>query len=180
VLQNKSVRALQIDGVPVAEAQWGGGELDSAMNIIGYDWKTYNQPTASYTYAQDRTYFVSDRSGNVWKLVFIGYGGSSTGTMTFTQELVSATSVDEPGASALRVFPVPVTSGVLHILSDEELRGARVELVDASGRSIRTTTLADQRSGSFATVDMNGMPAGIYLVRLQSPGVLRTARVVVE
>jgi len=181
VLQNKGVAAVQVDGVPVSASEWSGQQLDTAMNIIGYDWKTYNQPTFSYTYAQDRTYFVSDRSGSVWKLVFIGYGGQSTGTMTFTQELMmSATSVGEVGARALAVFPVPVSNGVLNILADEEFRNARVEVIDASGRTLRTTNTADMQSGTIATVDMAGVPAGIYVVRLLAPGALRTARVVVE
>ena len=180
VLQNKGVAAVQVDGVPVSASEWSGQQLDTAMNIIGYDWKTYNQPTFSYTYAQDRTYFVSDRSGNVWKLVFTGYGGQSTGTMTFTQELMSATSVGELGGPALVVFPVPVTNGVLNILADEGFRGARVEVIDASGRTLRTTTVADLQAGTVANVDMAGVPAGMYVVRLQALGALRTARVVVE
>lgn len=180
VLQNKQVDAVQVDGIPVAAAQWEGQQLDSAMNIIGYDWKTFNMTTLSYEYAEDRTYFVGDRAGNVWKLVFISYGGSATGTMTFTQELVSATSVDEVNTGALAVFPVPVTNGILNIRADQLFRGARVEVLDASGRSLRTTSVTDLEAGATAAVDLTGMPAGLYLVRLQAAGTLRTARVVVE
>jgi hypothetical protein len=180
VLQNKHVDAVQVDGVPVADAMWEGQVLDSAMNIIGYDWKTFNMTTFSFEYAEDRTYFVSDRNGSVWKLVFIGYGGTATGTMTFTQELMSATSVDEINARPLSVFPVPVTNGVLHITADSDVRNATVEVLDASGRTLRTNSITDLSAGSLATVDMSGIPAGMYVVRLQGAGTLRTARVVVE
>jgi hypothetical protein len=78
------------------------------------------------------------------------------------------------------VFPVPVTNGVLNILADEGFRGARVEVIDASGRTLRTTTVADLQAGTVANVDMAGVPAGMYVVRLQALGALRTARVVVE
>ncbi|MCU0319874.1 MAG: T9SS type A sorting domain-containing protein [Flavobacteriales bacterium] len=180
VLQNKNVDAVQVDGVPVADAMWEGQVLDSAMNIIGYDWKTFNMTTFSFEYAEDRTYFVSDRNGSVWKLVFIGYGGTATGTMTFTQELMSATSVDEINARPLSVFPVPVTNGVLHITADSDVRNATVEVLDASGRTLRINTITDLSAGALATVDMSGIPAGMYLVRLQGLNTLRTARVVVE
>ncbi len=180
VLQNKQVDAVQVDGTPVADSMWEGQMLDSAMNIIGYDWKTYNPSTFSYSYAQDRTYFVSDRSGNVWKLVFTGYGGSTTGTMTFTQELMSATGMAEVSARPLSVFPVPVTNGVLHIAADSDVRNATVEVFDANGRTLRTNSITDMSAGSLATVDMSGIPAGMYVVRLQGAGTLRTTRVVVE
>ncbi|MEZ4757691.1 MAG: T9SS type A sorting domain-containing protein [Flavobacteriales bacterium] len=180
VLQNKQVDVAQVDGIPVAAAQWEGQLLDSAMNIIGYDWKTFNMTTFSYEYAEDRTYFVNDRQGNIWKLVFIGYGGSSTGTMTFTQELVSATSVDELDATTLSVFPVPVNNGVLNIAADADMRNATLEVIDASGRTLHSTTLTDLLAGTIATVDMSDVPSGMYVVRLQAPGTLRTARVVVE
>lgn len=180
VLQNKDVAAVQVDGVPVNASEWEGQQLDTAMNIIGFDWKTFNMTTFTFEYAEDRTYFVSDRLGNVWKLIFIGYGGTATGTMTFTQELVSATSVDERDAATLSVFPVPVNNGVLNIAADADMRNATVEVIDASGRTLRSTTLTDLLAGTIATVDMNGVPAGLYVVRLQAPGALRTARVVVE
>ncbi|MCB0771682.1 MAG: HmuY family protein, partial [Flavobacteriales bacterium] len=87
VLQNKNVSAMQIDGVDTSVADWTSAAFDTSMNIIGYDWKNYNMGSSMYEYADDRTYFILDRTGNIWKLIFTEYGGGSNGDMTFTQEL---------------------------------------------------------------------------------------------
>ncbi|WKZ65165.1 MAG: T9SS type A sorting domain-containing protein [Flavobacteriales bacterium] len=180
VLQNKSVLAAQVDGVPTGDALWTSQPLDSAINIIGYDWKTYNASLMQYEYAQDRTYFVKDRAGSIWKLVFIGYGGGSTGTMTFTQELVSATGMAETAENGLALYPNPVTDGELSLLLDEPLIKGALQVVDRSGRIVKEAQIAATGAAARVLVDLRGLANGIYIVRLASDSGVRAARVVVE
>ncbi|MBK6829652.1 MAG: T9SS type A sorting domain-containing protein [Flavobacteriales bacterium] len=183
VLQNKNIDALQIDGVDPALADWTSAPFDTTINIIGYDWKTFNMTTFQYEYAQDRTYFVKDQAGNVWKLVFTGYGGAATGDMTFTQELVSATSVNDHSASSGRrivVYPNPVTSGTATLVIDATVSVATMSIHDLSGKLVVQERLTGLNGLVQRNVDVSALPAGLYMLRLQGDGVNSTSRLVIE
>ncbi|MGV3637584.1 MAG: T9SS type A sorting domain-containing protein [Flavobacteriales bacterium] len=180
VLQNKRVMAMQVDGVPTDEATWNGADLDSAINIIGSDWKTFNMTTFQYEYAVDRTYFVEDRDFNIWKLIFIGYGGSATGDMTFTQELVSSVGVEEEAFGQLAVFPNPTNQGQVNIVLSSEVRNGQLAVVDRAGRTVKEQLVSGGGALAAVPVDLAGLEAGLYLIRLDYPGSVLTTRVVVE
>jgi len=61
--------------------------LESAFNenitTIGYDWKEFDMGTYLYSIDPDRVYFAKDGNDNVYKIVFTGYEGSSTGNINF-------------------------------------------------------------------------------------------------
>ena len=182
VLQNKNVTALQVDGVDPAIAQWWGEEFRLDINIIGSDWKTFNMTTFQYEYAQDRTYFVQDRSGNVWKLIFTGYGGSATGDMTFTQELMSSVGVDEEttAENALVIFPNPVSQGSAQLVLNTSAPSVSISILDLSGKLVRTIQRAGVQGLGSHVLDLNGLNAGMYLVRVQGEGLDASTRLVVE
>ena len=144
VLQNKAVTALQVDGVPPTDANWLDGLYSTEMNIIGSDWKAYDFDLNQYTITADRTYFVKDVPGNIWKLVFTGYGGSATGDMSFNQELVSAVGICLLYTSALqgilhhetKAFIVFYQKDLGKVICDHWEFGAHVvEVFIAAGRS---------------------------------------------
>lgn len=181
VLQNKQVDALQVDGVPTNQADAWSAEYDSAMNVIGSDWKTFNMSTFQYEYAQNRTYFVKDRAGSIWKLVFTGYGGASTGDMTFNDELVSATNVTEQAmAEGFVLAPNPVSSGSTSLFIAASINAARLSVIDMSGRAVLTENLGTINGMSQRALNVEALPSGMYLVRLQGEGVDATARLVKE
>lgn len=180
VLQNRQVEAIQIDGVPTADATYWGTPFGAAINIIGYDWKSFNQGTFQWEYAQDRTYFVKDRAGNIWKLVFTGYGGSANGNIIFNQELVGQASVDEQGrGSALVLAPNPATSQVNLIIA-AEVNAAVVSIIDMNGRMVDQQQLIGLSGLSQRPIDVSALPAGLYLVRVQGEALDATVRLVKE
>jgi len=106
-LQNKDIEATEAAGLPANEAIWTDYTMSADKNIIGYDWKYFNMETFSWELPDSLSYFVKDQAGNVWQIAFTGFGGSSTGNIEFTKELVSITSLDEYERMAIQVFPNP-------------------------------------------------------------------------
>lgn len=181
VLQNKGVEALQVDGVPVADAEPWSGTFSADINIIGSDWKTYNAGAMAYEYAQDRTYFVKDQAANIWKLVFTGYGGSANGNITFTQELYSLAGVDEAAApaSTIAVYPNPV-QGVAQLVVDAPAGSYRIEVLDMAGRAARTERFTAGGGLSRIAIDAAALTPGLYQVRLVGDRPMAAARLVVQ
>ena len=181
VLQNRGVSALQVDGVPSASAQWWGEDFSTDINVIGADWKSFNMTTFQWEYAQDRTYFVTDRSGNIWKLVFTTYGGSANGDITFTKEMMSSVGVEEVAdAGRMVLYPNPSNSGVVHVIMDATINSATLSIVDVNGRTIDQRRLTGLSGLAQQTINTSAFATGIYTVRLQGEGVDAVSRMVID
>ncbi|MBK8339262.1 MAG: T9SS type A sorting domain-containing protein [Flavobacteriales bacterium] len=180
VLTNKYITSLRVDGVDPSLADWTTAPFDSVINTIGYDWKTFNMQTFQYEYDQDLTFFVQDRTGSIWKLLFTEYGGSATGDMTFTQELVSAASVEERATNGQAVvFPNPATDAV-NVLFDIPATDAVLTIHDVAGSLARTERFAGITPMSTRILDISGLRTGVYSLRLEHASGAVYSRLVVR
>jgi len=66
--------------------------FSTELDAIGYDWKEFSMESLQWTVFEDLAYFVKTKSGDVYKLVFIDFEGSSTGVITFEQSFITSTS----------------------------------------------------------------------------------------
>lgn len=183
VLQNRLVSAMKVEDVPTDEAEWSPGDMRSEINVVGYDWKNYDFAMGMYMVAPDRTYFVKDRPGNIWKIIFTGYGGGTTGEMSFTQEMVSATGVQEHEASrrgAIIVHPNPVSDGQARLVLDLPAGDATLKVFNGAGVQVLEETLRGTPGLSAHTLDVGALAPGLYVLRASSAQAAATAKLVVE
>jgi hypothetical protein len=181
VLQHPSVTVAQLDGVDPVSVDWlaADGQFSAEINTIGSDWKSYNG--TAYEYPADRVYFVKDVAGNVWKLIFTGYGGAATGTMTFTKELVSATSVNEiASAGTAVVYPNPVEGGRAQLLLDLPASEAFVTVLDMNGKQVHAERLTGIVPMSVHPIGLDGLATGTYLLRVQHMAGVTTSKLIVR
>lgn len=182
VLQNKGVTALQVDGVPTGDALWTSGVFSTQMNVIGSDWKSYDFNQGAYTTVADRTYFVKDVAGNIWKLIFIGYGGSANGDMTFTQELVSNMGVAETGADqgTLAAWPNPASNGQVQLVFDVNASKGVLHVFNSVGQQVMQQAFGGLNGLTNRTLDVSGLKPGIYALRFEAAGKVVNTKLVVE
>lgn len=176
VLQNKGIEVARAAGVPPADADWTSAAYSAHINTIGFDWKRFDMQTFQWVIEDSLSYFVKDLGGNVWHVAFTGFGGSTSGTIDFTQELVSATGLAERDRPAdLRLWPNPTPDGTFTIDAGEA-RILGLEVLDSSGRLVRS--LGALSAVPF-TMELGGLGAGSYTVRLltdRGPAVARLLR----
>ncbi|MEQ1832145.1 MAG: glucoamylase family protein [Candidatus Eisenbacteria bacterium] len=86
-----------------------------------------------------------------------------------------------PRAVALgRVTPDPVTSRARVSFTLAEAARVQLDLVDLQGRTVRDLTAADYSAGEHSLeLGRDGLPAGIYWLRLRTAGTAQHARFVV-
>lgn len=165
VLQNKGVEASAATGVLPANADWTTAAFSAHINSIGFGWKAFDMQNMQWVIEDSLSYFVKDLAGNVWQLVFTGFGGSASGDISFTQELVSATGLaEQPLAATLRAWPNPTEDGRVSI----DAAGARVlgvEVLDAAGRLVLGQ---GEVGGGLVTLDLGDLGPGTYTVRLRT------------
>ena len=183
VLQNKGVRVLQVDGLPPGQVNDPFVQpYSNWINTIGYDWKSFNMNTFMYEMNDSLTYFVQDVPGNIWKLVFTAYGGSSTGDISFNKELVSAAAVGEShdASPIVVVYPNPATTGIANVLIDVDGGAATLRVIDRSGRIVLERTETGLHGATIRTVDVGSLAPGLYAIMLDAVDQHRVGKLIVE
>jgi hypothetical protein len=79
--------------------------------------------------------------------------------------------------TALSVYPNPTHSGQATLLVPAGTAAGQVQVLDALGRLVRQQTLA---AGGNTTLKLAGLPAGVYLVRVQAGDEQATRRLILN
>lgn len=174
VLQNNGVTVTQADNIPdlASYVAYTNHEFKTAINTIGYDWKTYAFATNSWAITKDQCYFVKDKAGNFWKLVFTGFGGTANGDFYFTQEALVTTSVNDADnipLASFSVFPNPAVDGTLSILLSAEQTKASLEIsvLNASGQVLSSNNITANQGFSKINTDISTLESGVYFVSVK-------------
>jgi Secretion system C-terminal sorting domain len=163
VLHNYGTTSAELHQVDITTASHGSAVFGTAINGIGYDWKQ----------------FAQTQSGDIWKLVFTGFGGSANGNFIFTKQLVSATAVAEnqqmqPVSS---LWPNPAHNQFTLMLG-AVTENVEVEIFDQTGRIVDSV-----KSNAFTQLIQfeteNWIP-GLYHVRIVSNNSVETLRIIIN
>ncbi len=164
------------------------------INIIGWNWKTYNQGANAYTVEDSTVYFVQAKDSAIWKVVMTGFGASANGNMIFSKiKLKSAPVVVTPppptainsvnNLATLSIYPNPVAQGTnLNVVVDLMQANANVNLAiyDITGKQVFNTKVANQTGLKALAVPTAGFKAGLYIISLDVNGYKATQKVSIQ
>ena len=156
-LHNIGATTSQVDGVPTSSSTYGSFEEE--INTIGYDWKTFDMGTFTYTMVADLSYFVLTAEGDVWKLVFTDFEGSSNGNIHFTKEKVESAGIATYEGANISVYPNPANA-ILTISTTQELQN--LSIVDLSGQIVKEINAIGFSSTQVSTADLKN---GAYFIQ---------------
>ena len=77
VLSNLNTKVAEVHDVDVNTEDYSNANFATSMSEIGYDWKEYDFGESAYVVEEDLVYFVQTQKGDIYKIVFTGFGGSS-------------------------------------------------------------------------------------------------------
>ncbi len=83
VLSNDSVKSKRFRPVALTYSDYTPGTWDSTRSSVGWDWKKFDMNTYTYKMVDSTVYFVKQVKGDVYKLYFTGFSGTSTGVVRF-------------------------------------------------------------------------------------------------
>jgi hypothetical protein len=179
VLSNDSVRTKGFHHTPVTYGDWWVGTWDSTRSSIGYNWKTFDMNNFVYVVEDSLVYFVRNLAGDVYKLVFTRFDGSSTGVTVFETAKISSLGIDPavPEAYGVIVYPNPATGHFTVQLPVGTAADATVTVSDITGRTLfRTPVPAGTESLRVSTA---GFSPGTYLISVSSSSVHSVSKVLV-
>lgn len=170
VLQNKGIIAAQADNVanPATYENWFDHSFETAINVLGADWKTYS---GAWYLSQDTVYFVKSKQGDIWKIIFTGFGGAGNGNFIFSKEKISTVGLDEINASSnieLSVYPNPVVNGSAQLVYslNKDYTHANYTLIDMNGKIVANESLNNNAGFYTHSISTANLEKGVYFVNI--------------
>ena len=165
VLSNKNIEVAKVENVDVNNANPIGLSYQSAINTVGYNWKSFNMGTFSYDIQDSLCYFIKDIAENIWKLQLTDFEGSSTGKIVFNVEGVTSTELEKDNGFTFNIFPNPSNNGKISFIYDANriYDNSSIEIFNINGELIKSLYLKD--SGfNMKNISLEGIDPGIYIV----------------
>lgn len=174
ILSNKGVMVAQANNIvsPSTYNTWSSHSFNSAINEIGYDWKEINMTTFAWDIKMDTIYFVKTKIGDIWKLHFTKFSGSSTGNFIFSKEKLSSVSLQdlEGTVSQVSLYPNPSTGNTTTLLvaAEIELANASVSIIDLAGRIVSTEMISVNTGINQYQLNTGPLNNGVYFIQLNA------------
>jgi hypothetical protein len=83
LLQNIGVTAQESTDTDPASKEFPSTGFLTNISTIGSDWKVINMDTFQYTIDETRVFFVQDANGDVYRIKFKTFEGSTNGNLSF-------------------------------------------------------------------------------------------------
>lgn len=167
VLHNYDVTVAQVDGVDATFSDTTGLVYSDHIKTIGSDWKAFSMATMSWSIADTTVYFIKTAKGEIYKLNFTGFGGSTTGKAFFTVEAILTLSSPEieGTTNTVSLYPNPST-GLITIADAGLLSGKNWSFV-MSNLMGQEVYRQEMPAGSGNTIQLPAsLSKGLYLVRV--------------
>ena len=182
VLINDSVFASKAYPVNVNSVSPSGYSLSPKINTIGYNWKTYDFGTNTWTIEDSTVYFVQDHNAGLWKVIFTGFGGSANGNYTFTKEFLGTTGINENAVNAiLSIYPNP-SNGIINMVVARQQAGksATVTITDLLGQIVKTIDITLNNELNNIYINLDKQYPGIYFISIDQQGMRNTKSFILQ
>jgi hypothetical protein len=182
VLSNDTVSSKKFHPVLLTYNDFGAGSWDSTRSSVGWDWKVFDNNTFSFKIVDSTVYFIKQIKGDIYKLYFTTFTGSSTGLVKFNLEKAASAGLFELNASpeSLSVYPNPAKDKINIILTDNYTENSTITLTDLSGRQLRADSPRKLADGlNVYSMDVTGVQPGIYFVTVVNAASRAVAKVLI-
>ena len=78
------------------------------------------------------------------------------------------------------VYPNPASGSAQVLLNFNASNNATLELQDVTGRAVLTQSISDATKGSLIDLNLKGIAQGVYMVNINSNGIISTQKLIVE
>lgn len=186
VLSNEDVKVAKVKR-DTANDKIENLTFQTRINVMGADWKSFDQAKNQWSVIDSTAYFVKLSNGKIFKIVFTGFGGIADGNFIFTREELKTvtTSLNDPkaGVASLGVYPNPATDGAVTLvyeLGKIQTQAVDIQLFNLSGQVVfnkKTFYTEGVQQYSLPPLNLN---AGVYFARISWEGKRLTQRIVVH
>lgn len=167
VLGNIGVRISDIRGKESDNVELGDSAFSENISTIGYDWKSYS---GGYVIEDSIAYLIQDLNNDFYKVVFTGFGGSSTGDFVFTKQKISTVGIEEKvNVFNMGIYPNPASNFTNIVFSQSDRSDVELTLYNLTGAVIYNQKLINTHPGiNRLQLNLDGYVKGMYIISLSS------------
>lgn len=177
---------LHSDLVIVAKTESGNPANEdvykAAINTIGYDWKTFNG--ATYTLSNANYFIKNTKTNKIYRLKFKGFEGSSTGKVSFDYEDVTdALGVSDVQTTNFDVYSIQNEPKTIQIAFNSQFSSNEnilFSIYNMNGQMVHQENYRPTSQFATKKINLSKLPAGVYLVNVESNGIKKSKKIVLR
>ncbi|MEL7122271.1 MAG: HmuY family protein [Bacteroidota bacterium] len=184
VLSGVGVEVARLEGVDPDTVNYINYEdqYSDTLDVIGYDWKSFDRISFEWIMPSDRVYFVKTIDNNLWKLIFTDFEGSTTGVTTIEKSLettLTNTNDFSKNFESFTVYPNP-TAGEVNLAFElkTNVREGLIQIYNSYGQLVKVFDTDFQTGLNVKRMELN-LPAGLYQVALRVDNELITRSLII-
>ncbi len=177
-----AAKAAKIDPTKVLYTDYAT-KYEKRTDVISYDWKTFNLTDMKWSVAEDLAYFVKVRNGDIYKIVFVDFEGSATGTASF-EKMKVYTNVPLNTANLLekelnfKVFPTLADNEIQVAFDNKNNENYDIIISDMTGRTLSQNQVPVAAGFQVNSLNISDLARGSYILTLKSNKGFATAKFV--
>jgi hypothetical protein len=167
VLSNEGLQVAEVIQLPT-NADYTGNTFKGLKNVIGSDWKTYDQMNSVFALQDSLTYFIKTEANEIYKLYFTGFEGTSTGSVTFIKELVGTVGIrnNRENLEMHSIYPNPTQGSAYLVFSTEQVEDVQVSVFSVLGNLVYQAKTSTNMGLNTIQIDLGNVENGVYLVQV--------------
>ncbi|MCS6823212.1 MAG: T9SS type A sorting domain-containing protein [Cytophagaceae bacterium] len=188
VLHNKGIKAAKAHPVPDSSTytNYSAHTFKTAINTIGYDWKYFAGGT--FRIEDSTVYFIRRTNGDIWKLYFVGFGGSANGNSIFVKQKLntSTTSIikdDLTTVSSFALYPNPASSSEkVNLIYDLNISANNIDVFinDLSGNLVHQQKLLNTSDLNVYQLELTNLSKGMYIVTFRNQDISLQQKLIIH
>lgn len=182
-LSNLNVLTAQLYTTTPNTASGSGLPYYTNMSIIGWDWKLFTPPTGPWIVIDTVAYFILDQSNDIWRLVFTGFAGASTGKVYFTKTKVGSLNVGEESlvnnVQIASIYPNPAAPNSILAFTSKTAEELTISIFDGQGKLAFSEKMIPNQGLNVYNVGNKQLGNGMYIVSIEQQGQRQTTRMIV-
>ena len=144
----------------------------------GRDWTELQFINSSSNSNTTRSYSMVDEkpvSGlNLYRLRQVDLDGKETLSSTVSLKMT------DKGVEGFSFYPNPAKDNIVVLLEKLTGNNASLHLINAAGKMVKNVILSSQNSGSNISIDISGLPTGVYYLSLKDGPAIQTTKVIIN
>jgi hypothetical protein len=181
VLTGRGIQVAKAAGIDPSKVKLSDytSKFEKRADVIGYDWKSFDLATNTWKVLTDLVYFVKLKSEDIYKIEFIDFEGSATGTATFEKTYLGKLVVKLNEITAetnFKVFPTLATDNIQIAFDNKVAEVIELNISDMSGRLFSQNKMTIEAGFQVNTLNVSDLVSGTYVVTLKTSKGIATAK----
>ena len=149
---------------------WYAQPMEATKTVIGWDWKWFSF-ASGWNIEDSLLYFINSPNGDIYKIYFTDFSGTSSGNIVFEQEIVSMVDLGEQQGKedGLQLLPNPARNTVNVKWIQDNSNEAIIKIYDLRGKAVLSRNLdANAYDPNGLSLDISMLSEGMYVLSLVS------------